>query len=131
LHRKVELALAVVLAADHREDASVSRVEGDERGGRHVRALERVRDRLPRQFLQSEVDRRLDDQPAAEDLARPVPVDELLLDVVDEVLRRPTNSGLVDVLGLRQRRPVRLAVLVVGDVLLVDHRLQHVASALL
>ena len=38
LHREVELRLAVVVAADHREHAAVARVDRDERGATARRA---------------------------------------------------------------------------------------------
>ena len=93
LDGQVELALAVVVAADHRLDRAVARVDRDERGRRAVGFRQPLRDRVARRLLELEVDRRRDPQTAAEHLAGAVLVDQLLLDVVDEVLRRTFRAG--------------------------------------
>ena len=105
LDGEVELALAVVVAADHRLDGAVARIDRDERGGRAVRVRQPLRDRVARGLLELEVDRRPHLQAAAEDLRRAVLVDQLLLDVVDEV------EGAVLSLGAAAaaRRPDREA----------------------
>ena len=125
LHGEVELALAIVIAADHRLDRARARVDRDERGRRAVGVGEPFRDRVACLLLEIEVDRRPHLQAAAEHLGRAVLVDQLLLDVVDEVLRRPFRAGEPHVLGLRKIGLVRLDVLRRRDLRLLEHRLQH------
>ncbi len=131
LRGEVELALAVVLAADHGEHLAVPRVDRDQRGGRPVRVRQHVPDRLTGEALQVEVDRRRDLESAAEDLRRALGLDQLLLDVVDEVLALARlGARQAHVLRFRQWRAVRLDVVGAGDVVLLQHRLQHDAAAL-
>ena len=125
LDGEVELALAVVVAADHRPHRAVPRVDRDERRGRAVGLGQPLRDRLARLRLQGEVDRRLHLQAAAEHLGRAVLVDQLLLDVVDEVLRGPLDAAQADVVRVRQGRVVRLHELGERDLSLLEHRVEH------
>ena len=73
LHREVELAVVVVPPADHREHRAGVRVDRHERrrAGRSA-AGSHLFDRLHRELLQLEVDRRHDVQAAAVDLLRAV-----------------------------------------------------------
>ena len=88
LDGEVELALAVVAAADHREDRAAVRVDRDERGRRAVGFGSHFCDRLLRELLEAEVDRRLDAEAAAvHDRRADTVVEQLLLDVVGEVRR--------------------------------------------
>ena len=92
-HRVVPLVARVVAATDHRLDAAI-RVERHERGQRIVRAVERVRDRVPRVLLHVEIERRVDAQTATEQLGFGEPVLlQLLHDIVAEVFR-PDVSAL-------------------------------------
>ena len=124
LDGEVELALAVVVAADHRAHGPVTRIDRDERRGGPVRGRQPLRDRLARHRLQLEVDRRLHPQAAAEHLRRPVLVDQLLLDVVDEVLRWAFGAGQPHLVGLGQRRRVRLVELRQRDLPLLVQALE-------
>ena len=101
LDGEVELALAVVRAADHREHRARVVVDRHERRLRAFGILEHLRDRGAGQLLEAEVERRVDAQPAAEHAAGAVLVDELLLHVVDEVLALPLLcAGQVDLVGM-------------------------------
>ena len=125
LNGEVELALVEVAPAEHRQHAAVARVGGDERGrGAAVRG-QPLRDRLPRDLLQVEVDRRPDLEAAAERPPGAVLVDQQLLHVVREVLRRALAPGQVHVLGAGERGCQREAVLVARDVLLAEHVREH------
>jgi hypothetical protein len=125
LHGEVELALAVVVAADHRADGAVPWVDRDERGGGPLGVGQPLRDRVARRLLQLQVDRRDDAEPAAEDLGLAVLVDQLLLDVVDEVLRRPLRPRQADLVRVGEIGRVRLVVLRRRDLSLLEHRPQH------
>ena len=84
-----------------------------------------------RRLLEGEVDRGRHLEPAAEDPAGTIGRDQLVLDVVDEVLARPLSARQSDVRRLRQGGPRCIPQLARGDLALVVHRLQHVATPLL
>ena len=129
LHGEVELALAEVPAADHRQDRAVARIERDERGRRPELVVEPLGDRAPRDALEPEVDRRRHAQPAAEDAARVEAVDQLLLDVVREVRRDDRLHGRwADVLALGQRRGRRDEQVAAVDLPLLEEVAQHEVS---
>ena len=125
LDREVELALVEVASAEHGEHAAVARVDGDEGCRRPTVRGQPLRDRLPRDLLQVEIDRRPDLEPAAERPPGSVLVDEQLLDVVREVLRGALAPRQVHVLGAGERSREREPVLVARDVLLVEHVPEH------
>ena len=128
---EVELALAEVPAPEHRLDRSGLRVDCDERRRRPVRIREHLLDRLASELLELEVDGRRHLEAAAEDTAGAVFLDELVLDVVDEVLRRPLCAGEVDVLRVGERRRVGPPEVAPRDLPLVEHGREDVPSALL
>ena len=67
----------------------------------------------------------MDTQAAAEDAARPVAVDQLLLHVVGEVRRGALLSREMHVVRIRQRRLVGAGEVRLADVPLVEQVLQH------
>ncbi len=81
--------------------------------------------------LDLEVDRRVDLEPASEDLAGAVVRDELALHVLGEVLRRAASARKVDLVGARQGRLTRHLVLLPGDQALAEHEGQHGVPAAL
>ena len=130
LDGEVELALLEAPPPVHRQHAPVARVDGDERRRRPALRRQPLRDRLSRDVLQVEVDRRAHLQAAAEHAARAVLVDEELLDVVREVRSRPLAAGQVDVLGAGKGGREREPVLVVRDVSLLVHVREHACATL-
>ena len=64
---------------------------------------------------------RLHAQPTAEDAARAVAIDQLLLHVVGEVGRRAFCVREADIIRARQARSSGIGVVTVGDVALVEH----------
>ena len=82
-------------------------------------------------MLELEVDGRRHLEAATEDTAGAVFLDELVLDVVDEVLRRPLCAGEMDVLRVGERRRVRPPEVAPRDLPLVEHGREDVPSPLL
>ena len=129
LHREVELRLPVVLAADHREHATVARIHRDQRRARRAGPVEPLRDRVACVLLHAQVDRRAHAQAAAEHGGRSVALDEQLLHVVREVRRLQVLARRQPhVLGLGQRLAVRADEVSVRDVPLVEHCEQNGAA---
>ena len=125
LREQVEL---IVRAArddrGHRADRAGVRIDRDDRRGGVLAAVQRPRDRLVRQTLQSRLDRRVDAQTARANCLRAVCPDELVAHETEEV--RLTDL-LVEIPGLKARRaaPARARILLRRDHLLPEHREQH------
>ena len=118
LDGQVELAFVEIVAAVHGEYFPGSRPDRDESRGWSIRIGQNGLDRLPRESLETQVDRRLDVQAAAEYSARPVFRDQLLLHVVREVRRRALDAGKTHVLRARQRGSFGLLGIGCRDVVL-------------
>ena len=116
----------VGLRRGHGDDVAVGGVDRDQRPRRPAVVV--VGDRLLGGGLELGVDRRMDLEAAVSHRVHPVLVDQLLGDVVEEV-------GLADGLVLAaavepQPRLERLLVVLLGDVSLPRHRLEHVVAPL-
>ena len=126
-----EVELVVRAARDdrrHRPDRTARRVDGDDRGGRVGGARQRLPDRLLRELLPARLDRRVDLEPTRADGLRTVRLDQLVADVPEEV--RLANL-LVEPPGAQpDRLPARPPVLRRGDHALLEHRVEHLVSAL-
>ena len=128
LHREVELALAEIVAAVHGNHFSGGRADGYQRSRRPVRFLEHGLDGPSREFLEPQIDRRLNVEAAAKDAPCSVLLDQLLLHVVDEVGRGSLNSRQVDVGRSGQRCSRSPSEVARGDLVLREHCFQDFQS---
>ena len=127
LRGEVELAVVVGGGGGHRQDLAGLRVGRDQRGrGAEVTGCAAIASRAS--VWSCGIDRGVDLEPAEPDSVRPVLLDQLLLDVVEEVL-------LTDLVVARAALEAEAAahhLLVLGhvDVALLLHRIQHQIAAL-
>ena len=129
LRCEVELALAEVAAPEHGLDRAGPGVDRDERRRGPVGVPEHLLDRCPGLLLQLQVDRGRDVQAASEHLARAVVVDELVLHVVDEVLRLAAGSGQPHRIRRGKLGAVGAPEVGRGDLPLLEHHVEDVAPA--
>src|SRR5207237_10916632 len=101
LDGEVELTGVEAATPVHRDDGAVRGIHRDERRLRPVGARQPLVDRLAREPLEAEVDRRSNPEAAAEHPLDAELVDQLLLHVLAEIRRLPEHAREVDVLRLR------------------------------